>query len=156
VLLSERWLRIAGPHRFQDSPNKFPLLLFAPPTRRIQPLIPTSTSIDMAKSKSKRKQESLAIDAPFKKLKTVAIVTPPPEKDASQPKTIQSIGLDNDDLDTAIDTLNTLAENPGVIKSKACKDLRTAVYEFRQACTTGFNASGIAPLPRANCRANPQ
>ncbi|KAE9364198.1 hypothetical protein N431DRAFT_496771 [Stipitochalara longipes BDJ] len=95
----------------------------------------------MGRSKPKRKQQNLPIEAASKKSKTAAIVTPPPEKDASQPKTIQSIGLESDDLDIAIDTLNTLAQNPCVIKSKACKDLRTAVYEFRQACTTGFNAS---------------
>jgi hypothetical protein len=98
----------------------------------------------MAKSKTKRKPQSLPIDVPSKKLKMTAIVTPPPENDVSHPKTIQSIGLDDDDLDTAIDTLNALAENPSVIKSKACKDLRTAVYEFRKACTTGFNAAGMS------------
>jgi hypothetical protein len=96
----------------------------------------------MAKIKAKRKQQILQNDAPSKKLKTAAIVTPPPENDASPPKTIESLGLDDDDLDIAIDTLNTLSQNPSVIKSKACKDLRTAVYQFRQACTTGFNASG--------------
>lgn len=80
----------------------------------------------------------------MKRPKSAAIVTPPP--DAGEPKTIQLIGLDNDDLDIAIDTLKTLAENPSVIKSKACKDLRTAVYDFRQACTTGFNAAGDTNL----------
>lgn len=108
----------------------------------------------MAKSKTKRRQQGLPIDPPSKKLKTSAIVTPPPDGDPSQPKTIQSIGLDDDDLDIAIDTLKTLAENPSVIKSKACKDLRTAVYEFRQACTTGFNASGMSFLPRPHYNAN--
>ncbi|KUJ06706.1 uncharacterized protein LY89DRAFT_661730 [Mollisia scopiformis] len=95
----------------------------------------------MGKSKAKRKSQIPAIEGPSKKLKTSTIITPPPELDAAEPKTIQSIGLATDDLEIAIDTLNTLAENPAVIKSKACKDLRTAVYEFRQACTTGFNAS---------------
>ena len=102
----------------------------------------------MGRTKPKRKQQNLPIEAASKKPKTAAIVTPPPEKDASQPKTIQSIGLEDDDLDIAIDTLNTLAQNPSVIKSKVCKDLRTAVYEFRQACTTGLNASGVQILPR--------
>lgn len=97
------------------------------------------TDFTMAKSKSKRKQHGVQDGGPAKKPKN-AIVTPPP--DAGEPKTIKSLGLDEDDLDIAIDTLNTLAENPSVIKSKACKDLRTAVYEFRQACTTGFNAAG--------------
>ncbi len=94
----------------------------------------------MAKSKSKRKQQDLPADGPAKKLKT-STITPPPEKGLHEPKTTQSIGLNEDDLDLAIDTLTTLAKNPNVIKSKACKDLRTAVYDFRQACTTGFNAA---------------
>lgn len=95
----------------------------------------------MAKSKSKRKQQDTHNGGPAKKVKTFAIATPPP--DIGEPKTIKSIGLEQDDLDLAIDTLTTLAENPSVIKSKACKDLRTAVYDFRQACTTGFNAAGM-------------
>jgi hypothetical protein len=99
----------------------------------------SSSSVKMGRHKPKRKQQSLPIEAASKKPKTAAIVTPPPEKDAAQPKTIQSIGLEDDDLVIAIETLNTLTQNPSVIKSKACKDLRTAVYEFRQACTTGFN-----------------
>lgn len=99
----------------------------------------------MTKSKSKRKQVGLSIDSLPKKLKTSAIVTPPPEPLASEPKTIRSIGLEEDDLDLAVDTLTTLSQHPNVIKSKACKDLRTAVYEFRQACTTGLNASGSFP-----------
>jgi len=49
--------------------------------------------------------------------------------------------IPEEDLEITIDTLNVLAENPSIIKSKACKDLRTAVYRFRQACTTGFNSS---------------
>jgi hypothetical protein len=99
----------------------------------------------MAKSKPKRKQQNGSSDNPSKKIKITAVVTPPPEN-ASEPKTIQSIGLEADDLEIAIDTLNSLAQNPGVIKSKACKDLRTAVYEFRQACTTGFNAGSDSNL----------
>jgi hypothetical protein len=98
----------------------------------------------MTKSKQKRKQQGGTPEGPSKKLKTPAAITPPPEKSTVEPKTIQSIGLEQDDLDITIDTLNALAENPAVIKSKACKDLRTAVYEFRQACTTGFNASSLS------------
>jgi len=100
----------------------------------------------MAKSKTKRNQQSSAAEQPAKKQKTAASITPPPEKAVSEPKTLASLGLQQDDIDLAIDTLNTLAENPGVIKSKACKDLRTAVYGFRQACTTGMNASGPSLL----------
>lgn len=94
----------------------------------------------MAKSKAKRKAQGHENNDIIKKIKTGAAITPPP--DAGEPKTLRSVGLEDDDLDIAIDTLRTLAENPGVIKSKACKDLRTAVYEFRQACTTGLNSSG--------------
>ena len=101
----------------------------------------------MAKSKTKRKQQSTLAEAPSKKLKTAAIVTPPPDEASSLgPRTIQSLGLEADDLDIAIDTLSTLAAHPSVIKSKACRDLRTAVYDFRQACTTGQNAAGLFPL----------
>ncbi|TVY80913.1 hypothetical protein LSUE1_G006276 [Lachnellula suecica] len=95
----------------------------------------------MAKSKTKRKAQGPQDGGNIKKAKNSAVVTPPPENETIEPKTIQAIGLADDDLELAIETLHTLAENPSVIKSKACKDLRTAVYEFRQACTTGFNAA---------------
>ncbi|KAK0123771.1 hypothetical protein ONS95_008774 [Cadophora gregata] len=95
----------------------------------------------MAKSKSKRKQESLPAHVSAKKIKITTTITPPPDKGLLESKTIQSVGLTEEDLELAIDTLTTLAENPSVIKSKACRDLRTAVYDFRQACTTGFNAA---------------
>ena len=98
----------------------------------------------MSKSKAKRKQEAHN-GSPAKKSRADTTVTPPP--DNAEPKTIQSVGLHEDDLDMAIDTLNTLAENPTVIKSKACKELRTAVYEFRRACTTGFNTTGLSSIP---------
>jgi hypothetical protein len=98
----------------------------------------------MTKFKTKRKQKGFQEGIPAKKFKTAAIVTPPP--DARESKTIQSIGVDDDDLDLAINTLKTLAENPSVIKSKSCKDLRTAIYDFRQACTTGVNAAGDTNL----------
>ena len=97
----------------------------------------------MSRSKAKRKQQTPQDGTVNKKAKATAIVTP---LDGTEPKTLQSVGLHQDDLDIAIDTLNTLTENPSVIKSKACKDLRTTVYEFRQACTTGLNASGSPPF----------
>jgi hypothetical protein len=51
-----------------------------------------------------------------------------------------------DEVDITVDTLRTLAAHPAVIKSKACKDLRTAVFDFRQACTTGVNTIGETNL----------
>lgn len=99
----------------------------------------------MAKSKAKQPPQGINTVHPSKKPKTNATITPPP--DAGEPKTLRSVGLEEDDLEITIDTLRTLAENPSVIKSKACRDLRTAVYEFRLACTTGFNtASRYRPL----------
>ncbi|KAH8649700.1 hypothetical protein BGZ60DRAFT_389663 [Tricladium varicosporioides] len=96
----------------------------------------------MAKNKAKRKHIGLLSDTIPKRQKTTAIVTPPPDNSAVEgPKTIQALGLHEDDIELAIDTLHTLTENPSVIKSKSCRDLRTAVYEFRQVCTTGFNAA---------------
>ncbi|KAF2712648.1 prolyl 4-hydroxylase [Pleomassaria siparia CBS 279.74] len=100
----------------------------------------------MAKVKNKRKQVAREPDATDKRQKTLSsstssVITPPPDGQAGAPKTLSSIGLFPDDLEIAVDALNTLTANPSVIKTKACKDLRTAVYQFGQACTTGFNAS---------------
>lgn len=59
----------------------------------------------------------------------------------ADPKTIQAVVVD-EDLEITIETLQTIANYPSLIKSKACKDLRTAVYDFRQACTIGLNTAG--------------
>lgn len=101
----------------------------------------------MAKSKGKRKLTDISIDGVgvAKKQKT-STITPPPDQVLSEPKTIESVGLNTDDIELAIDTLSTLSSHPAVIKSKACKDLRTAVYDFRQACTTGFNSASDTNL----------
>lgn len=93
----------------------------------------------MAKSKNKRKQPEASVPVAAKRQKAgQEPITPPPD---NQAKTIASIGLCDEDIELAIDTLNTLAANPAVIKTKACKDLRTTVYEFGKACTTGLNAT---------------
>ncbi|KAG9605884.1 prolyl 4-hydroxylase, partial [Aureobasidium melanogenum] len=47
----------------------------------------------------------------------------------------------SEELKLTVDTLRTLSQYPGLIKSKACKDLRAAVYDFRQACNTGVNSA---------------
>ncbi|KAG9234412.1 hypothetical protein BJ875DRAFT_461593 [Amylocarpus encephaloides] len=105
----------------------------------------------MPKTKSKRKHLASHNDNNSKKLKTTPpTITPPPDQTRpitpEQPKSLQGIGLANDDIDLAIDILQTLASNPIVIKSKPCKELRTAVYDFRQACTTGMNAAADTNL----------
>ncbi|RFU35213.1 hypothetical protein B7463_g1094, partial [Scytalidium lignicola] len=105
----------------------------------------------MSKSKNKRRQQNQQNNNAVKKIKSTATESHPSDNgsvDANvsseqaqvQLKTLQTL-IPADDLEITIDTLNVLAENPSLIKSKACKDLRMAVYEFRNACTTGFNAS---------------
>lgn len=94
----------------------------------------------MAKSKGKRKQQSLQLadGLAAKKLKTEQVTV---TVTVNQPRSLNTV-VPEEDLDITVDTLRTLAENPSLIKSKACKDLRTAVFDFRKACTTGFNAAG--------------
>ncbi|KAH6654223.1 hypothetical protein BKA67DRAFT_518166 [Truncatella angustata] len=59
--------------------------------------------------------------------------------------TLQAL-VSEEEVDLAVETLQTLAAHPVVIKSKACRDLRTAVYDFRQACTTGVNTTADTNL----------
>jgi hypothetical protein len=49
--------------------------------------------------------------------------------------------ISEEEMEVTVDTLLALAEYPSVIKSKPCKSLRAAVYDFRLACTTGVNSS---------------
>jgi hypothetical protein len=69
-------------------------------------------------------------------------ITQSPSNNAApnDPKSVQAVVLE-EDLEITVETLETLAKHPSLIKSKACKDLRVAVYDFRQACTTGMNTA---------------
>ncbi len=100
---------------------------------------------NMTKNKVKRGLQGPQPVQQAKKTKLSSITTPPPDA-PSQPKTLSDLNLTQDDLEISVDTLNTLAENPSVIKSKDCKDLRTAVFTFRQACIVGLNATVDANL----------
>lgn len=105
----------------------------------------------MAKSKAKRKQQaSQATNGSVvaKKMK----MEPAPAAAALtltgspyEPKLLQTL-VPDEDLEITVDTLRALADHPGLIKSKACKDLRAAVFDFRQACTTGAISSVDANL----------
>lgn len=104
----------------------------------------------MSKSKQKRKQQAAQQqqqNGAVKKLKTEPSSATPvlstvgAATAAFEPKFLSTV-VPEEDLEITVDTLRALVENPGLIKSKACKDLRTAVFEFRKACTTGFNAAG--------------
>ncbi|KAF5004687.1 hypothetical protein FDECE_8829 [Fusarium decemcellulare] len=104
---------------------------------RVKSLIQT-----MAKTKSrKRKQQNAQPSHPNKapKTATAAVLTPPPDAGAQfEPKNLHTV-VSTEELDITIETLTSLAQYPSLIKSKWCKDLRVAVYDFRQACTTGVN-----------------
>lgn len=90
---------------------------------------------------AKRKRQTQAI-APSKQTKTFDMPTPPHDTSAAiEPKSAHSI-VSLEELEIAVETLQALAQYPNIIKSKTCKDLRTAVYDFRQACTTGLNTAG--------------
>jgi hypothetical protein len=91
----------------------------------------------MAKSKSAKRKRNAQVDLP-QKFPKAATLTPPPD---SEPKHLRTLVAD-EELDITIETLTTLAQYPNLTKSKACKDLRVAVYDFRQACTTGVNTAG--------------
>ncbi|KAK3317821.1 prolyl 4-hydroxylase [Cercophora scortea] len=100
----------------------------------------------MAKSKYKKRKQAAQVDIPHKVPKTAATLSPPPtdadsDGAALEPKNLQTV-VSDEELDITIDSLNALAQYPNLLKSKACKDLRVAVYEFRQACTTGVNNAG--------------
>jgi hypothetical protein len=97
----------------------------------------------MAKSNTKKRKQAAQVDLPRKVSKTVATtITPPDSSDEAastlEPTTLQSL-ISNDELDITVDTLNALAKYPNLIKSQQCRDLRVAVYDFRQNCANGVN-----------------
>ncbi|KAL4944590.1 hypothetical protein BDV06DRAFT_186859 [Aspergillus oleicola] len=96
----------------------------------------------MAKSKSTKRKRNAQVVPPQKLLKPSTLTLTPPPDMATRDLHLQTI-VSDEELETTIETLSALAEYPGLTKSKACKGLRVAVYEFRQACTTGLdNAEG--------------
>lgn len=108
----------------------------------------------MSKTKSKKRKQNAQAQAqsenPRKIVKTTSpsIPTPPPDGSSAtpfEPKNLHTV-VSEEELEITIDTLNSLAQYPGLIKSKLCKDLRVAVYDFRQACTTGVNNAAGANL----------
>ncbi|KAK1466499.1 prolyl 4-hydroxylase [Colletotrichum cuscutae] len=98
----------------------------------------------MAKSKAaKKRKQNAQEELPRKAPKTAATTVTPPDSDDNtalnlEPKSLQTV-ISDEELDIAIDTLNTLAKYPNLIKSKQCRDLRVAVYDFRQNCASGVN-----------------
>lgn len=100
----------------------------------------------MAKSKAAKRKRNAQLDLPQKLPKANSTLTPPPDGASLEPKNLNTI-VSDEDLEITIETLTALTEYPGLTKSKACKDLRGAVYDFRQACTTGVNSAGLLLCP---------
>ena len=96
----------------------------------------------MAKSKAAKRKHLSRVDAPNKQPKTTAIITPPPDIPNFEPKNRQTV-VPDDEVDITVETLTTLAQYPGLIKSKGCSDLRAAVYAFRQASNASSGAANI-------------
>jgi len=111
----------------RSKPQNFPL----PSIVVVQPQPHRNPNMAQSKAaKRKRKAQAQAqVDHPSKAVKTGSS----PAGDAV---------ISDEELEITIDTLATLAKYPNLTKSKLCKDLRVAVYDFRQSCTTGVNAAG--------------
>lgn len=103
----------------------------------------------MAQSKSAKRKRNAQGGTPQKHVKvtkTAVPVNPIPADEPFEIKRLQSV-ISDEELEVTIDTLATLAQYPSLTKSKLCRNLRTAVYDFRQSCTTGVNATSMS-----NCR----
>jgi hypothetical protein len=102
----------------------------------------------MAKTKNNKRKRNTQQPLPQKVLKSSTLLPTPladvaTAVDTHHLKTIVS----DEELETTIETLSALSEYPSLTKSKACKDLRVAVYDFRRACTTGLdNAGTFSPI----------
>ncbi|KAJ5438221.1 uncharacterized protein N7458_009219 [Penicillium daleae] len=99
----------------------------------------------MAKSKAAKRKRNAQVDLPQKQAKPSSTLTPPPDGTNLEPKHLNTV-VSEEELDITVETLTALAQYPSLTKSKACKDLRVAVYDFRQACTTGVNNAEGANL----------
>ncbi|KAJ5205128.1 Prolyl 4-hydroxylase alpha subunit [Penicillium cf. griseofulvum] len=99
----------------------------------------------MAKSKAAKRKRNAQVDLPQKLPKAVPNLTPPPDGITVESTHLNAV-VSDEELDITIETLAALAQYPSLTKSKACKDLRVAVYDFRQACTTGVNTAEGANL----------
>lgn len=96
---------------------------------------------------AKRKRVTAHTNTTKKQAK--GIPSPPQEASPLEPASVHSV-ISPEEIEVAVDTLKTLAEHPLLIKSKACRDLRTAVFDFRQACTTGLNSAGTSKMLQYN------
>ncbi|KAL7802361.1 hypothetical protein V8C44DRAFT_345237 [Trichoderma aethiopicum] len=97
----------------------------------------------MAHSKSAKRKRNAQVQLPQKHVKgekPILAVATLPDDERFEIKRLQTV-ISDEELDITIETLTTLAQHPNLTKSKLCRNLRTAVYDFRQSCTTGVNAT---------------
>lgn len=94
-------------------------------------------------AKRKRNAQGGASQKHVKVTKTALAVTSIPADEPFEIKRLESV-ISEEELEVTIDTLATLAQYPSLTKSKLCRNLRTAVYDFRQSCTTGVNATSMS------------
>jgi hypothetical protein len=101
----------------------------------------------MTATKANKRKRAAQVDNANKKSRTPTEKAPltPPSEVNHEPKNVNTV-VSEEEIEVTVDTLLTLAEHPNIIKSKPCKALRAAVFDFRQACTTGVNAAGDANL----------
>ncbi|KAI0436137.1 prolyl 4-hydroxylase [Xylaria telfairii] len=100
---------------------------------------------------TKRKRQRIAqFNLPNKKsnINTALPLSPSPDAssllkptDQLDARSLASV-ISEEEIAITVETLDSLAQHPALIKSKACRNLRTAVYGFKQACTTGMNTIG--------------
>ncbi len=91
---------------------------------------------------AKRKRNNASSNAVKKQATTTGLPSPPHEKETALGAPSIHAVISPEEMEIAVETLQSLTEHPALIKSKACKDLRAAVYNFRQASTTGMAAAG--------------
>lgn len=105
----------------------------------------------MGNSKSAKRKRNAQAQAANKLTKTGHGSLPSPPDGSSparaaaafEPKSLASV-ISDEELEITVETLQTLAKYPSLTKAKMCKDLRAAVYDFRQSCTTGVNSAGTS------------
>lgn len=98
----------------------------------------------------RKRQRNAQSNQPNKKsnINTTLPLSPSPDASSSlkptdrlDSKSLASV-ISEEEIEITVETLDSLAQHPALIKSKACRNLRTAVYGFKQACTTGMNTIG--------------
>ncbi|GAP86851.1 putative prolyl 4-hydroxylase [Rosellinia necatrix] len=96
----------------------------------------------------RKRQRNAQSNLPSKKSAvnaTALLLSPSPDAPSSLGATGQldskslATVVSEEEIEITVETLDSLAQHPTLIKSKACRGLRTAVYGFKQACTTGMN-----------------